>query len=343
MIKSDPWHLRWAHGALQVNPLACALEPLEFYLPDGRVVSPFHCAAWVDGQSFTPPLMGGLRGEWPCLPFGYARQPDDLASEWQSAADIANIEWIADQAAFPHGQPANSQWRALASAEPAALGFVFDFPADAPLSHIERWVRVEPERAEIAVSVTIFARRPCRGPFAFHPTFRLPLTPQTVEILPGAFAFGLTHPTIVEPGFACLQPNARFDRLDAVPALGGGVVDCTRLPLPMAVEQILYLAGVQDIRLIDHSQQVIWHLRWDSVLPGCVLWLSNGGRTYAPWGGRNICLGVEPCAAPMDLGTACAVASNPINQHAYATALDFAPTHPTTLGYRLAAQVMGSA
>ena len=76
------YHLAWAHGEVTVRAVGGMIAPVEFDLGGGRRISPLHVAPWKpDGLS---PLMAGLRGEWPCLPFGPARVPDNLPPGWRA-------------------------------------------------------------------------------------------------------------------------------------------------------------------------------------------------------------------------------------------------------------------
>ncbi len=332
----DPWGVEWPCGAARLTPLACSLEPVEFVLPDGQRVSPFHRAAWIGRGDISPPQMRAIRGDWPCLPFGYGFDRQGLVAEWRNLTVQDGEEPVAEYGGQPHGPSANADWRP--SAAPAGQrSFMFAYPPDSPIQHVSRHIIPYEAKAALQVEAEIYARRPCRGPFAFHPTFSLPTQPGGLEIQAEGFVFGLTHPSQVEPGVSRLLPNARFDSLDRIPLAGGGALSCRFLPLPFATEEILYLGGLSSLRLIDHTQAVMYKLEWDRALPGCVLWLSNAGRMAAPWSGQNICLGVEPCAAPFDLGTVCALSDNPIARAGFATALHFSPDQPTRLWYRLSA------
>jgi hypothetical protein len=48
------------------------LAPVRFDLPDGRSVQPMHIPPWANENRSPdlPPILRGLRGEWPCVPFG---------------------------------------------------------------------------------------------------------------------------------------------------------------------------------------------------------------------------------------------------------------------------------
>lgn len=66
--------LSWAHGILTVQRLGAMLAPVTFLLADGRQASPMHIAPWSsDPEAETlPGILRKLRGEWPCVPFGYS-------------------------------------------------------------------------------------------------------------------------------------------------------------------------------------------------------------------------------------------------------------------------------
>ena len=97
--------LGWAHGALTVQRLGAMLAPVTFVLADGRQVSPFHIAPWADepGSDALPGILRKLRGEWPCVPFGYSVPADG----WEVAyvdEGLANLDQkrFTVQAYFPN-------------------------------------------------------------------------------------------------------------------------------------------------------------------------------------------------------------------------------------------------
>jgi hypothetical protein len=89
------------------------------------------------------------------------------------------------------------------------------------------------------------------------------------------------------------------------------------------------------ITLINDEERTAYRLTWDSsILPSLLIWVSNRGRSAAPWNGRNVCVGIEPLVGAFDLGSAAGIASNPINNRGVATALKLDPARPTTIDYR---------
>ena len=77
-------------------------------------------------------------------------------------------------------------------------------------------------------------------------------------------------------------------------------------------------------------------LSWDArLLPNCLLWLSNRGRTFAPWNGQNLCLGIEPIAAAFDLGEDVSSHDNPLRRKDVCTSLPFKKGVPFVLTHSL--------
>jgi hypothetical protein len=76
--------LGWRYGALTVQRHAAMLAPITFLLPNGRQVSPMHVATWAEEPiaAEQPGILQRLRGEWPCVPFGYAVTDPTAPAEW---------------------------------------------------------------------------------------------------------------------------------------------------------------------------------------------------------------------------------------------------------------------
>lgn len=330
---STPWRLDWSHGSLYVEPVGAMLGPVEFRLDDGRVVQPFDVFPWADEPAApgSEPITGLLargRGDWPCLPFGYVFPRDQLAPAW--------LPYYSEADEGPaHGHCANEPWT-LVEHGPARIVCTFDNPPDAPIARLTRIIEPVPGAAAIRCELVIEARRACRMPLGLHPTLKLPAEPGAFEIRPGRFAFGRTFAGLFEPGASRLAVDAVFERLDAVPDVDGGTLDLTRLPLPRPSEDLLQLCGVDgEVEVLDHAARYRLRLSWDGdAIPGLVLWISNGGRSYHPWNGRHYGLGVEPVAAAYNLGVAVSNADNPIAQAGVATTVAFDPATPWRTEYR---------
>jgi hypothetical protein len=328
--------LAWDHGVVALQSLGGMIGPSVFVLPDGRQVSPFHIAPWRADEvsADLPGVLHRLRGEWPCVPFG-ADAPRDLPPGWQADGDsFAGAE-------VPHGHSSNVDWQ-FADAGAGAIGMVCPYPEQHPVKSLHRLVRPDPAAAALDVTLTVSVRRPCRLPIGLHPTFRLPLTGGT-DLIPPAFRQGRVFPTMVEPS-SLLASDATFSALDAVPLAAGGVISLSRLPLPGMNEDLVQLCGVTgDFVLRYPGEGFQLRLGWNTGhFPSVLLWLSNRGRSYAPWNSRHSALGVEPVCSAFDLGPAVSNGANPIVEGGTPTAVAFAPDRDFVTHYRIAVEPLGA-
>ena len=339
---SASWSLDWSHGRTVVHAGGGGIGRTDFRLPDGRSVNPFHEAPWIaSGRAAEPPALANLRGDWPCLPFGRPYvAADGLPEPWATAAERPLPTGpLGESDRMLHGYGANADWSLVSNAD-GALVVGLDYPGDSLLRRVTKTVRPVPGMAAIDVSVEIVARRSCALPFGFHPNFALRGAPGSFRIEPGAFRFGLVHP---DPNAVThTLPGARFDSLAQVPLRVGGAGRFDLLPFADNREEILQLCGLETgMRLIDSDARVAWSLTWDTrQLPSCLLWMSNRGRSFAPWNSENLCVGVEAVASAFDLGSAVALADNPLAADGIRTAVTLDAAAPTTLSYRLAASAL---
>jgi hypothetical protein len=324
-------NLDWANGRLTVQRLGAMLAPVVFRLRDGREASPLHVAPWAGeaGSDALPGILQRLRGEWPCVPFGYGRA-QALAGDWAGL--------VAEPGTWPHGESSNRDWD-WAETE-GALALTLDHAPDNPIARLERVIRPDPAAAAVDITLTIHPRRDCRLPIGLHPVFRVPDDGRGVRLDTGAEGSVLTFPGALEPGIFRFSPGAEAASLAQVPLTAGGQVDATRLPLPLATEDLLQIAGASGRVALDYlAEGFRAELTWDRALfPSVILWLSNRGRQAAPWSGRHLAVGVEPVAAAFDLGTAISAGDNPISRRGVATAVDFRAGQPVTTRYRIAVQ-----
>jgi hypothetical protein len=327
--------LAWAHGVLAVERLAGMLGPATFVLPDGRQVSPLQVAPRADEpQAATlPPVLSQLRGEWPCVPFGYPLPPDGMTPDWAAVVPAAET---ADDV---HGYSSNHRWDWTDAAD-GTLALACTYPAGHPIARLDRTVRPDPRAAAIDVTLGVTARAACRLPIGLHWTFRLPAQAGAARLEPGGYDHGRTHPGTIEPGAAMFAQDRRFARLDAVPGRNGATVDATRLPLAQDIEEVLELNGSDgSFALANEAEGYRVRISWDPhACPSVLLWLSNRGRKQYPWSGRHVAVGIEPVCSPFGLGVATAGADNPIARSGTPTAVAFDPAAPFHTRYRLAVE-----
>ena len=293
MVESrDFYHIAWAHGDVTVRAIGGMIAPVHFDLGNGHGISPLHVAPWANapGNELSP-LMAGLRGEWPCLPFGPARVPANLPPGW--CARCLDDCW-------DHGYCANHIWD-LVESSGTALSMAIDLPASDSVARLERTIRPDADSPSIEVELVIHPRRDAVIPFALHPTFLV--SPDGVELVGGGYSSVHTYPMQAEPGISRLLPDHTAHSLKELSVETGGTLDVTRLPLPFKTEELLQVTNCKPPFILRYPvQHAEILLNWDTAnLPDALLWISNGGRSHAPWSGTHYALGIEPNNSCFDL------------------------------------------
>ena len=334
-VGEDYRGLGWAHGALTVQRLGAMLAPITFLLPGGRQVSPMHVAPWAGerGTEALPGILRRLRGDWPCVPFGYTVPMDGMPPDWAKAARPA------DPGEAVHGYCSNHDWQWQAT-DGRSLHLFVNYPMPSPVRRLERIITPDPQAPAVDVELKILVRRRCRMPIGLHPVFRLPAAPGAARLELGRFAEGRTYPGTLEPGAAIFASDTRFADLAAVPGRSGSAVDASRLPLAGDVEELLQIEGLAGTAaLANQSEGYRVRLTWQKEhFPSLLLWISNRGRRQAPWNGRHVALGIEPVCSPFGLGPATAAGDNPLARAGVPTARDFELNPNFVTRYRIEAE-----
>jgi hypothetical protein len=114
-------------------------------------------------------------------------------------------------------------------------------------------------------------------------------------------------------------------------------LDLSRLPLEGDSESLVQLLGVDGkFDLVDQRQGFRIRLQWDpNHFPSCAIWISNRGRKYAPWNGRNLALGIEPVCSAFEMGTLVSRRSNPISEFGVPTVIPFKAGEVWTTEYHI--------
>ncbi|WP_417243764.1 hypothetical protein [Celeribacter sp.] len=280
-----------------------ALGNIRRFLVAGREI--LHTAHWVGTDA--APLAGApvdqhLAGDFFAAPFG--------------ASDVVD--------APNHGWTANSHWSGVTRSQDddhAEIRLTLD--RDVMGARVSKTLGLRTGEAVLYQTHEI-----CGGQgdltFAHHPMFRmeagghLAFSPKRVA---------LTTAPALEPAHLLAYP-ARTTDLTAFPAQGGGVFDLTRYPGATGHEDFVTLVEAGGAALgwtaLSRSAEgdIIVVLKDARVAPVTMLWLSNGGRDYAPWDGRHTgVLGLEDGCAAGALGHAAACGDNAIAAEGAATAL----------------------
>ena len=128
-----------------------------------------------------------------------------------------------------------------------------------------------------------------------------------------------------QPDPTPVKPNAISSHLSSVQADRNETVDFSLLPRPENSEtRLLVLGGTGHVSLTDGATGDVFSLTYDAkVFPFVMLWISNKGRSAAPWSGGHLALGIEPVCAAFDLGTSVSTMENPLRAKGYDTAYEF--------------------
>ena len=323
----------WKHGVVSIDALGGMIGPTLFILPDGRAVSPFHIAPWWDEPKTVDVgrMISGLRGEWPCVPFGYPAPSDEYPDAWPSY--LEEIAVVDDE----HGYSSNSDWSFVDDGCEDRISLAIDYPTEHAVERLERVVQPDPNAAALDISLTIHMRRESCEPIALHGCFRLPRTVGRLILEPGNFKTGRTFPATVEPKAPIFAADQIFNSLKSVPSREGHIVDASALPFANAGEDLLQLDGINgQFAFANLDENFRLNFEWDhSVLPSALLWYSNRGTSEPPWNNRNMCIGIEPICSPFGLSPDLARADNPISVAGIATCVPLSPKSPLTIHYRI--------
>lgn len=331
----------------EVQSLGGMLGPVYFDLGDNHVVQPFAVAPWGDvpaagGDAALPGVLRRLRGEWPCVPFGApgsAAPRPDLPPDWLAGRADAPA-----QGADFHGFGSNENWVLSADAQGVAAHIAY--PAGHAIERLERRVWPDARLPVLHCELVIHPRADCRVPVGLHPVLRLPRDadgePGKLHLLYSEPALrAWSFPTEVEPGRSVLRPDQRDQALGDIRSASGMALDPHAMPFDTPGEDLLMLTGFTgqnaSIEVGNRAEGYALTLEWNAQdFPSCLLWISNRGRAYAPWNGQFRALGIEPIAAPFDLGPAHAAhAQSPLDKAGVATAIELRAGQPWRTRYSM--------
>lgn len=305
------------------------LGPVTFHTASGPF-QPFAVAPWAeDGRARPGGVLRMLRGDFFCMPFG--------AGAWRGENPPL------------HGETATARWR-LDSLTTDHHGAHLC----ASLAVSSRPGRVTKEIFLRAGETNLYCRHTLsgfRGPMTFGHHATLAFAPEHGEgrLSLSPRRLGQVHPAPFENpaagGYHALKLGATFRDLRRAPLAAGGHTDLSRYPAREGFEDIVLLGApppAPDVAcapgwaavVFPRARQLWFALKDPRLLPSTVLWLSNGGRHYAPWNGRHRrVLGVEDvvCGLPLDL--AASLRPGPFTRAGIPTVRRLDPRRPLRVPY----------
>lgn len=280
---------------------------------EGRTLRPLHRAPWLDEprESLPPGLPEGvvrLSGDFLCAPFSAANVEPAPLHGW-----TANSAWdVAESGAIDSG------WRARFRLQRKVMGATVEKILTLRDGHPFLYQEHAFSGGTGAISAAHHAMTVMKegGRLAFSPK-RLAATPETaLEPDPARGRYLLAYP-------------ARTIELDAFPAADGGTVDLGDYRMDRRHEDFVTLveadhAGPGWTAVARRAERdLVLVLKHPADLPVTMLWISNGGRDYAPWSGRHRgVLGIEDGRTA--IGHAASLGDNWLKREGVATAFDLA-------------------
>ena len=251
---------------------------------NGRTLRPLHRAPWLDEapDSLPPGLPTGvarLSGDFLCAPFSLADVEPAPLHGWS-----ANSAWdLMKSASVSNG------WRATFRLRRTIMGATVEKSLTLRHGHpflYQEHVFIGGAGAIPVAHHTMTAMRE-GGRLAFSPK-RLAATPDSpLEPDPDRGRYLLSYP-------------ARTSNLTAFPSAGGEAVDLSDYRMDRRHEDFITLVEAEHggpgwtavARRAERDLVLV--LKSPRQLPVTMLWISNGGRDYAPWNGRHRgVLGIE--------------------------------------------------
>lgn len=319
----DSWVITSDTVELAVTMTGGMMAPVTFYPDSNRPLRPYSIAPWAEEDRETdPPVLGPLRGDFFCLPFGANAGTDGRHTV--------------------HGATATKPWTLMASEEQdgsAAIELGMDV-ADPPLRVTKR-LRLR------SGEPVVYTQHELAGgdgafPLGHHATLAPPPSGK-LRISTSEIRFGMTSPRadgpMVADEYFALPPLTEFERLDAVPTIwpSPASIDCSVFPRMDGFSDILSVFAADGIRvawtaaLADEAGYLWFSLKDPGLLPATLFWIEERGRRGEPWLGRNRCLGLEEICGYYADGLPIAAQPNTLTRRGIPTAVQLRPDAPTVI------------
>ena len=321
------WRLATGEVEAFVTEMGGHLGPVTFHRRDQKT-RPYSVAPWAEERHHSPlpPVIKALRGDFFCLPFGGNSTP--FRGEQHPV----------------HGETANARWRFEA----------LNRHEGGTSLHLSLKTKIRPGRVDKRIFLldgqnNVYCEHLVSGmngptSFGHHAMLGFPDAPESGVLSTSRFVYAQVFPQPFElpekGGYSCLKTGAEFNSLQTVPTATGGTADLTRYPARRGFEDLVILVSDADLpfawtAVAFPKQGYVWFaLKNPRVLRQTVLWISNGGRHYAPWSGRHVnVMGLEEVTSYFHLGLAESVANNHVSEKGYPTHLVLSSEEPLAVRY----------
>ncbi|MFN6271215.1 MAG: hypothetical protein ACK40T_12545 [Akkermansiaceae bacterium] len=283
-------HMETIHGApsyslssglvtLYVTKDGGHLAPVKFKIDD-RIISPYALAPWLPDEidPSLPVLLKSLRGDFLCLPFG--PQADGP----------------------PHGETANAAWKFVSQDDHS---LTLEIEASDVSAKITKTLSVRP--GETAVYLTHHIDG-LEGDWSYgtHPILDLSNLPAgSARLSVSPFRWASVYPEYfsnpADGAHQQLEIGAIFSDLSEVSLADGGTTDLSYYPSNAKSDDLVMMVSEASTPEQPFAWSAcvfdgyVWFaLKNPTQFPATMFWLSNGGRSAAPWNSRHTArIGIE--------------------------------------------------
>lgn len=303
------------------------LGPVTFHCGSHRI-QPFSIAPWAEEKvdPALPAILKVFRGDFFCMPFG------------------ANTRSFHHEEHPAHGETANARWTFES----------LEVREGRTCLHLSLKTKIRRGRVDKRLFVenghsVVYCQHQLSG-FAgpmnlgHHAMLKFPAEPGSGRISTSPLVLGQVCPEVFERpekgGRSALKIGAEFESLDRVPLESGNHADLTVYPARPGYEDLVMVVSDADVpfawtTVTFPKERYVWFaFKNQRILRETIFWLSNGGRSYAPWNGRHTgVLGIEDVTSYFHFGLAEASRKNPVADKGFPTHLELDPLHPLVVPY----------
>ena len=122
--------------------------------------------------------------------------------------------------------------------------------------------------------------------------------------------------------------------------LNGETADVSRFPARRGYDDLVMLSADPKLPFawtavtFPRERYVYFALRDPRMLRHTILWISNGGRHYAPWNGRHTSvMGIEDTTSYFHYGLAESAKPNPLSRRGIPTTIKLSARSPVAINY----------
>ncbi|HEY1648924.1 MAG TPA: hypothetical protein VGF96_13160 [Terracidiphilus sp.] len=320
------WVMQSSTVRAAITHFGAQMGPVHFDCDQPRSLQPYHVSPWQCEKNWVPYGLPEkvLRGDFFCLPFGYAGPEAGMPSHGRTASGA----WLFDYFRSLTGvhELRIHMTNALREAQVTRQFFLRD-------------------GENVVYDRTTISGLSGRHTLGHHAVLRLPHRQSSLLVSTSKQIFGMTYPEHLHssehPEHRSLALGSVFDDLTSVPSSNDSSnIDCSIHPVRRGFTDLLQI-GIQTEKeepawtaAVNTEDGYLWFsLRDAALLPSTIFWIENEGRGHAPWNGRNRSLGLEDVCSFFDAGSNASAAPNAFSERGIRTVQDFQANIPLSVAY----------